>query len=72
MKNRRDFLKKAGRIIFLSAIGYGTVWGIRREKITLNSRAFCGEATGCGGCSKLVGCNKVVANDFRSQRNSQK
>ena len=72
MKNRREFLKNAGRSFLLALFGFGVVYGIRRKKITPEAKAACEMSPGCEGCVKLKDCAENQAKEFKGTRSMEK
>ena len=65
MTDRREFAKSMGRTILLIIFGFGAVWGFRQKKMTAKTVSECDESSGCRGCKKFAGCEKVKIKDLK-------
>ena len=57
---RREFLKAAGRVGILMAIGAGTVLGFRAKKISTEAKAACPVNSSCAKCSEYASCTREI------------
>ena len=58
---RRDFLRKAGQLTFLSAMIGGTAYLVAQDRVELNG---CADNQFCNKCQKLTTCSLDQAKKY--------
>ena len=65
--NRRDFLKKSGRLFLLGLLGYGIFRSLRAAPDPLRDSRCRGNGV-CRGCPRLASCGHPTALSFRETK----
>ncbi|MBN1479417.1 hypothetical protein JXA70_04015 [candidate division KSB1 bacterium] len=65
MTDRRGFLKSGVRLLLLTVIGLGVVFGLRKKKIIIRATAACAGNSGCQECEKRAACQNERAYRYK-------
>lgn len=59
---RRDFLRKAGQLTFLSAMIGGTAYLVAQDRVEMSG---CADNKFCNNCQKLTACSLDQAKKYK-------